>query len=923
MRAWYLDDGECRCTLQILKELGVLYWFIPLENKETAEELLGQIKTSRNYASEDQIEVSQAKLGAGLEAKLDIFFREHSHDDEEVRLILDGEGYFDVRDSADLWVRIHVTKGDLIVLPQRIMHRFTVVPATKFIVARRLFQTNPKWEAVNRFAEPRDCGESAPAYGPDSLNGEEDPRTIIPAICKQFYDLGWVTGTGGGMAIRYGNRFFMAPSGVMKERLEPKMMYVLDSTGTMLETPKQHPKQKPLKLSECAPLFMHAFDIRGAGAVLHSHSRDVVMATLLDPEADEFVVSHQEMIKGIAGHRYDEQLVVPIIENTPRESNLADLLAAAIKAYPKSPAVMVRRHGVYVWGNDWRHAKTQAECLDYLCGWAIEMRRAGLDFSVNPFTAPGAAGKIEAWVMDSASLARGADQRLPMRRHPNEPFTKAQLETLGVLQWKLDADKYETDPVLAQIRKDRGYTYHDMITVSPERLPNYETKIKSFFSEHLHTDEEIRYILDGSGYFDVRAKDDKDWIRIHMKKGDLITLPAGIYHRFTLDSRNYIKAMRLFVGEPVWTAYDRSAQVDAMPARDEYLTLLANGGANGGAPLGSQALGQAAKRSASEAGIGIGIGIGNGNGAAPSIGDYATSGAIANGAGASLSASATASAKRSRSAVAPLKRKYGAVVLDIEGTTTPISFVKDVLFPYAAKNVECFLTTFWGTPLVEEDVSAVRAQSAADLEDPSLLAQMPGFVDCSKLVDAKAASEAGDKARAIEALVANVLWQIGHNRKTKALKALQGHIWKAGYEAGELKGQMYADVLPALKRWQQEGTKVFIYSSGSRQAQRLIFGYSEAGDLKPYLSGYFDTNIGAKMEMESYQQILETIGCEDATQVLFATDLYPEAKAAHGAGMHTVLMLRSGNGDLPRGCEFATAKSFDEVFAGATANLRQ
>ena len=105
-----------------------------------------------------------------------------------------------------------------------------------------------------------------------------------------------------------------------------------------------------------------------------------------------------------------------------------------------------------------RHAKTQAECLDYLCGWAIEMRRAGLDFSANPFTAPGAAGKIEAWVMDSASLARGADQRLPMRRHPNEPFTKAQLETLGVLQWKLDADKYETDPVLAQIRKDRGYT---------------------------------------------------------------------------------------------------------------------------------------------------------------------------------------------------------------------------------------------------------------------------------------------------------------------------------------------------------------------------------------------------------------------------------------------------------------------------------
>ncbi|XP_056151746.1 acireductone dioxygenase [Lampris incognitus] len=162
---------------------------------------------------------------------------------------------------------------------------------------------------------------------------------------------------------------------------------------------------------------------------------------------------------------------------------------------------------------------------------------------------------VEAWYMDNSD----GDQRLPHRRDPNQPVSPEELQKLGVLHWKLNADIYETDPQLAQIRKDKGYSYMDIIDIHKDRLPNYEDKLKMFFEEHLHLDDEIRYSLDGQGYFDVRDKEDR-WIRISMSKGDLITLPAGIYHRFTLDETNYIKVMRLFVGEPVWKAYPRPAE---------------------------------------------------------------------------------------------------------------------------------------------------------------------------------------------------------------------------------------------------------------------------------------------------------------------------------------------------------------------------
>lgn len=174
---------------------------------------------------------------------------------------------------------------------------------------------------------------------------------------------------------------------------------------------------------------------------------------------------------------------------------------------------------------------------------------------------------LQAWYMDDSS----EDQRLPHHLDPKQYVSLEKLVELGVLNWVLDADNHEHDPELQKIRQERGYTYHDIVDVSPDKLPNYEAKLKNFYEEHIHTDEEIRFVIEGSGYFDVRDFDDR-WIRIWTKKGDLIILPAGIYHRFSLDTDNYAKVIRLFVGEPVWTPYNRPQ--DDHPVRKEYINAF-------------------------------------------------------------------------------------------------------------------------------------------------------------------------------------------------------------------------------------------------------------------------------------------------------------------------------------------------------------
>lgn len=203
-----------------------------------------------------------------------------------------------------------------------------------------------------------------------------------------------------------------------------------------------------------------------------------------------------------------------------------------------------------------------------------------------------------------------------------------------------------------------------------------------------------------------------------------------------------------------------------------------------------------------------------------------------------------------------------AILTDIEGTTSAVSFVFDVLFPYAARHLPGFVSEHAAEPAVAEQLEAVRRES-------------------------------GEPEASVERVVAILLEWIAEDRKATPLKALQGMVWEQGYRAGQLKGHVYHDAVEALRRWHAEGYRLYVYSSGSIQAQKLIFGCSEAGDLSPLFSGYFDTTSGPKREAGSYRRIVEAIGLP-AEEVLFLSDMVQELDAAREAGLPTIGLAREG-----------------------------
>ena len=224
-----------------------------------------------------------------------------------------------------------------------------------------------------------------------------------------------------------------------------------------------------------------------------------------------------------------------------------------------------------------------------------------------------------------------------------------------------------------------------------------------------------------------------------------------------------------------------------------------------------------------------------------------------------------------------------AVLLDIEGTTTAISFVTDTLFPYAAARIPNYLAA--------HDDAATNAARAAILADAT--------------ADEKALG--GDVA-----VIAVVRRQMAGDVKAGGLKQLQGLVWQDGYDSGAIKGHLFPDVVPALERWQAAGIPAAIYSSGSVLAQQLIFGHSIAGDLRGLISGWHDTARGPKREAASYTAIAATWGCAPAA-VTFCTDQVAEAQAAHQAGMHAVVLMRPGNAPLPANVPFAVHADLSRI----------
>ena len=222
--------------------------------------------------------------------------------------------------------------------------------------------------------------------------------------------------------------------------------------------------------------------------------------------------------------------------------------------------------------------------------------------------------------------------------------------------------------------------------------------------------------------------------------------------------------------------------------------------------------------------------------------------------------------------------KVQAVLTDIEGTTSSIDFVHKVLFPYAKRKL------------------------------PEFVLKNSECEDIATLLD-EARQEAGESAASTNRVIEILLDWIEKDRKVTPLKALQGHVWRQGYENGDFTGHIYDDVAPCLRRWSGSGIKLYVYSSGSVSAQKLLFGYSDAGDLQPLFNGYFDTRIGQKKEVGSYHRIAESIG-KDSSQILFLSDVTEELDAARTAGLQTFQLVRDSR--ITTGSHY-TAGNFDAV----------
>ncbi len=236
-------------------------------------------------------------------------------------------------------------------------------------------------------------------------------------------------------------------------------------------------------------------------------------------------------------------------------------------------------------------------------------------------------------------------------------------------------------------------------------------------------------------------------------------------------------------------------------------------------------------------------------------------------------------------------RGVRAILIDIEGTTTPVAFVYDVLFPFARRHLQAYLLDPEHAESVADALALLRREWDADTAARHHLSDWQ--------ID-RPASAAG-----------YLEWLMDRDIKSPALKRLQGEIWDGGYRSGELKGQVFPDVPPAFARWREAGVTIAIYSSGSVLAQRLLFGATAQGDLTPFIGAYFDTGIGAKRWPDSYRRIASALE-QSPGDMLFVSDVTAELDAARSAGCQVLLAVRPGNQPV-ESADAESIRSFDQI----------
>ncbi len=234
------------------------------------------------------------------------------------------------------------------------------------------------------------------------------------------------------------------------------------------------------------------------------------------------------------------------------------------------------------------------------------------------------------------------------------------------------------------------------------------------------------------------------------------------------------------------------------------------------------------------------------------------------------------------------------ILLDIEGTTTPLSFVTQVLYPYARTNLRSYLYRHGNSPQYLALMAGFRREHAVDEQKGEPV--LPW------------AAEGADSRPSVQAYAE---WLMDLDRKSPALKELQGYIWEEGFQRRALVGQVYEDVPPALERWRRENVRLGIFSSGAVLAQRWLFRTSTAGDLSVFLQWYFDTHAGSKDDPASYRRIAEEVG-ELPPQILFVSDSLGELNAARSSGLGTIMVVRPGNVPQPAH-DHPVVRSFGEI----------